>query len=294
MIVKNFSTMEHETYIFDVVLVCNGHYHSPIIPKFQGQSTFKGKQMHTHDYRKPEAFQGENVLVIGSGPSGTDCVIEISRFAKQVTWSHHVESLAVTHFGDNVNQKPDIKEIRENGVVFVDGSYQECSIIIYGTGYRYNFPFLSVDCGIACNGDDVQPLFKHCLNINRPTMAIIGVPNFICPNQMCDLQSRFVLTFITGRKQLPSKEEMLADRERDISERKQRGLSPNKYHHMGPGVQDKYYAEMSELAEIKPIKPVIAKIFAKGLCNLLHNSQNFRSDVFKVLDDENFVMTQKN
>ena len=293
MIVKNLSSGKYETFIFDIVLVCNGHYWSPFIPKLKGQSNFEGKQMHTHDYRKPEAFLNEKVLVVGAGPSGTDCVIEISKFAKQVTWSHHVESLAVTHFGDNVNQKPDIKEIRKNEVVFVDGSLQECSVIIYATGYRYTFPFLSVDCGIACDGYNVQPLFQNCLNINRPTMAIIGIPNYILSNQMCDLQSRFVLTFMTGRKQLPTKDEMMADLEKDIAERRERGFGLKKLHYMGVGVHEKYYAEMARIAEVDPIKPVMTKIFAKGLCSLLHNSQNFRNDIFKVIDDENFVMTKK-
>lgn len=293
MIVKNVSAGKYETFIFDVVLVCNGHYNAPKLPRFEGHESFEGKQMHSHDYRTPEVFRGENVLVVGAGPSGTDCVIEISKKAYQVTWSHHVERLAVTHFGENVNQKPDIKEIRKNGVLFVDESYQEYSVIIYCTGYRYSFPFLSVDCGIACDNDRVYPLFKHCLNINKPTMAIIGIPNYICPNQMFDLQLRFVLTFMTGRKQLPSKEEMLADTEQEIAERKERGLPLKKFHFMGIGVHEKYYEDMSKLAEVTPIKPVLSKIFGKGLCNLLHNSKNFRNDVFKIIDDENFIMLQK-
>lgn len=61
------------------------------------------------------------------------------------------------------------------------------------SGYTFSFPFLSVDCGL-CLEDMyfVQPLYKHLININRPTMAICGLQ--ICAySYMYDLQ---VLYFI--------------------------------------------------------------------------------------------------
>lgn len=55
-------------------------------------------------------------------------------------------------------------------------------------GYSFSFPFLSVDCGL-CLKDmfQVQPLYKHLININQPTMAIVGLQ--ICAySYMYDLQ----------------------------------------------------------------------------------------------------------
>lgn len=48
-----------ETYIFDAVLICNGHYHTPSIPKMPGAELFEGKQIHSHDYREAEPFVGK-------------------------------------------------------------------------------------------------------------------------------------------------------------------------------------------------------------------------------------------
>jgi dimethylaniline monooxygenase (N-oxide forming) len=294
VIVQDMKAKKFETFIFEAVLVCNGHYSTPNIPANKGQNEFKGKQIHSHEYRTNEAFRGEKVLVVGSGPSGTDCVIEISKTAASVTWSHHLEKLPVTHFGDNVNQKPDIKEISKAGVLFVDESFSEYTAIVYCTGYKYTFPFLSVDCGISTYGNHARPLFKHCLNINKPTMGIIGLPNFICPNQMMDLQVRFCLTFMTGRKDLPTREEMLKDTEKDEEMRRENGLDiATKRHYLGPKLQCGYYEDLAKTAEIEPIKPVITKMFNKGLCNLLHDSGNFRNEVFKVIDDENFIIIEK-
>lgn len=56
---------------FDAVMVCNGHYFEPRIPNIPGQDIFTGKQIHSHDYRVPTAFNDKNVVVLGAGPSGT-------------------------------------------------------------------------------------------------------------------------------------------------------------------------------------------------------------------------------
>jgi dimethylaniline monooxygenase (N-oxide forming) len=92
-----------------------------------------------------------------------------------------------------VSQKSDVKTLTKDGAIFIDGSYQSFSVILYCTGYRYTFPFLSIDCGLSVNEYCVDGLFKHCLNINIPSMGIIGLPNFVCPNQMFDLQVSIVL-----------------------------------------------------------------------------------------------------
>lgn len=132
---------------------------------------------------------GKDVLVIGAGPSGMDLANEISKVANRVTLSHHQKDPEPkTKFAANVDMRPDVKRLTENGAIFKDGSQQDYSVIVYCTGYKYTFPFLSVDCGISVDDNYVQPLYKHCININHPTMALIGVPFYVCASQMFDLQ----------------------------------------------------------------------------------------------------------
>lgn len=59
IIVRNLVEDKYETMHFDCVLVCNGHYHTPAYPKYDGSKEFLGKQLHSHDYRCPEPFKGE-------------------------------------------------------------------------------------------------------------------------------------------------------------------------------------------------------------------------------------------
>lgn len=174
IIVKDLPNDRVETNIFDSVFICNGHYHTPAYPNYPGHDIFEGKQVHSHDYRCSDPYKDENVLVIGAGPSGMDMAYEVSKVAKRVTLSHHLRSPPKTIFPSNVTQKPDVISLTETGANFADGSFEDFTTVLYCTGYQYTFPFISVDCGIAVDDNYVNPLYKHCININYPTMAFIG------------------------------------------------------------------------------------------------------------------------
>jgi cation diffusion facilitator CzcD-associated flavoprotein CzcO len=74
---------ESGTDHFSDVMVCNGHHWDKRWPEpaFPGSDTFEGEQMHAHDYRTPEIFEGKRVLVLGIGNSATDIAVEASRHA---------------------------------------------------------------------------------------------------------------------------------------------------------------------------------------------------------------------
>lgn len=132
VIVKNLSKGTYETYQFDAILICNGHYNSCYIPGYEGRLTFTGKQMHSHDYRYPEPFKDETILVIGGNFSAVDIVTQTSEYAKSVTWSHHlVHKPDSKAFGQNVNQKPDVKRLNGDSVEFVDGTSAKFTTVVH-------------------------------------------------------------------------------------------------------------------------------------------------------------------
>lgn len=67
--------------IFDYLIVCSGHHREPHLPHYPGE--FAGPMMHSSRYRRPDAFRGQNVLVVGSGNSACDIAVDISRVANQ-------------------------------------------------------------------------------------------------------------------------------------------------------------------------------------------------------------------
>ena len=73
--------------VFDALVVCNGHFEVPRVPKGSNFETdFAGVQVHSRDYKraKDEAYMGKSVLVVGTGPSGDDISREVSQVAKKV------------------------------------------------------------------------------------------------------------------------------------------------------------------------------------------------------------------
>lgn len=289
LIVINYQQGKYEKVIVDIVLVCNGHFSTPEISQLDGAEEFQGSQIHSHDYRTPDRFAGKKVLTVGAGPSGMDISQEIASVASKVFWSNHLSPPKQIE-RENLEQKTDVRKFTNNGAEFIDGSFEEFDDVVYCTGYKFTFPFLSVDCELLCESNYVRPLFKHCLNINQPSMGLIGLPFYTCPFQLFDQQLRFLLTFMTGRKLLPSKEMMLEDTEREMKGRWQRGIKKRRAHGLG-SFQSEYFNSLSTLADIEPLKPVVLKMYEENNRNKAENFAKYREYQFTVLNDEDFEVS---
>ncbi|XP_018794672.1 PREDICTED: senecionine N-oxygenase-like [Bactrocera latifrons] len=288
VIVHDLKSDKYFVEFFDFVFVCNGHFTTPMYPDTEGLDSYQGKRLHSHLYRTPDIFRGHNVLVVGGGPSGIDIVHHIHQHAEHVYFSHHLETEPRTDFMPNVTQKTDIQRFTADGAIFKDDSSASFSFVIFCTGYKYTFPFLSVDCGLNVDVNWVHPLYKHCLNINKPSMGIIGLPHQICPAQLFDLQARFVLAYFSGHKELPSRADMLAEMETDMQERWANGVSKRVAHKMGVK-QFHYYEDLAVTAGITKLKPVIGKMMKACSKKYIFELDTYRQKRFKVVDDENFV-----
>jgi cation diffusion facilitator CzcD-associated flavoprotein CzcO len=75
------------------VINATGTWDRPFIPYVPGIETFTGTQLHTHDYHRPEDFEGKRVLVVGAGISAIQLLIEIARNAEgvQTFWCSRTE-----------------------------------------------------------------------------------------------------------------------------------------------------------------------------------------------------------
>ena len=70
------------TQQYDALIVANGHEWDPNWPEFTG--SFSGRLLHTQDYRSPDAFAGQRVLVIGAGNSASEIAVELTSVASRV------------------------------------------------------------------------------------------------------------------------------------------------------------------------------------------------------------------
>jgi cation diffusion facilitator CzcD-associated flavoprotein CzcO len=67
------------------IVNATGTWTRPFVPRYPGQETFAGRQLHTVDYRSAEEFAGRHVVVVGGGASATQLLGEISTVTS-TTW----------------------------------------------------------------------------------------------------------------------------------------------------------------------------------------------------------------
>jgi thioredoxin reductase len=67
------------------IVNATGTWTRPFVPHYPGQELFRGRQFHTVDYRTPDEFAGQHVVVVGGGASATQLLGEISRVTS-TTW----------------------------------------------------------------------------------------------------------------------------------------------------------------------------------------------------------------
>ncbi|MFE9662818.1 NAD(P)-binding domain-containing protein [Streptomyces sp. NPDC005955] len=68
------------------VINATGTWDRPFWPRYPGQETFRGEQLHTAQYRGPGGFAGRRVLVVGGGASGTQHLMELAPYAAETHW----------------------------------------------------------------------------------------------------------------------------------------------------------------------------------------------------------------
>uniref|UniRef100_A0A182TSG8 Flavin-containing monooxygenase n=1 Tax=Anopheles melas TaxID=34690 RepID=A0A182TSG8_9DIPT len=247
--------------------------------------------------------------IIGAGMAGLAAARRVLEIGAQVTIFERMDQLGgtwiytdevgVDRYGlpvhtsmyrglrTNLPKESDVSMLTETGAKFTNGSEESFDVVVYCTGFRYNFPFLGADCGIEVQDNHVQPLYKHCININHPTMAFIGLPFYVCAAQMMDLQVRFCLAYLTGRQHLPPAHEMLDDAAQEFEDRLQRGYKKRHAHMMGPE-QGRYYDDLAKTAQIETIPLVMTKLHNESSQRFVDDLIHFREDVFRIVDDEYF------
>lgn len=69
------------SYRAAALINATGTWDRPFIPWYPGIETFRGRQLHTADYRGAAEFAGQRVLVVGGGASAVQLLAELSSVA---------------------------------------------------------------------------------------------------------------------------------------------------------------------------------------------------------------------
>ncbi|XP_060070493.1 flavin-containing monooxygenase 5-like [Ylistrum balloti] len=263
---------EPQQDVFHAVFVCTGHQHTPYIPDIEGVKEFQGEIIHSKNYRIPERFTNKRVVILGASFSGTDLALGISPYAKQIFLSHIKERLKSV-FPENIIEKPGIKRMTRTSVVFLDDTEEEVDVLLFCTGYSYNFPFLSDDV-INVNGNKVMPLYKHVVNVKHPNLFFVGILELVPYFLLANVSSKFAVAVLNGDISLPSQTEMQESVEEDFENRKKRGDKPHAF--IDNEKIWEYERDLSKLVGIQPSPIVLKLIRAFLIYDVTHNVTSFR------------------
>lgn len=80
-------TTDHGDVRARAVVSATGTWDQPFVPRVPGDEEFAGRVLHVHDYRGPETFAGQRVLVVGAGNSGAQVAADLLGTAARVHWA---------------------------------------------------------------------------------------------------------------------------------------------------------------------------------------------------------------
>ncbi|KAL2863682.1 uncharacterized protein BJX67DRAFT_241492 [Aspergillus lucknowensis] len=201
---------------FDAVVVATGQYNVPYIPKISGLDeaiqTNPEVLEHVNAFRSPDAYAGKKVVVIGGSFSAGDVVGDIYTLVQgplYVSQSSHSPFITEIWHLPQVELKPTISHIHGQRaskiqVSFSDGSEVEgVDKIIFATGYRFSFPFLSHHPVLIA--DRLPGVYQHVFKIGDPSLAVIGLVRAPLLFRMMEYESVAVARYYAGRgRELPS------------------------------------------------------------------------------------------
>ncbi|KAJ7768124.1 hypothetical protein DFH07DRAFT_915447 [Mycena maculata] len=185
---------------FDAVVVATGRYNAPNIPQISGlkewAEKFPGSVIHSRQYRRPEPFANETVLVVGGATSAVEITREINSKALKVYQSvrapnpylpYEAARLQLKRLPANVSVVPEIRHFHSSNssIEFANGTViLGVTRVIFGTGFRYSFPFLpqfnnlsdsSSPHPIVTNGTHLRSLHEDFLYIEEPTIGLLNM-----------------------------------------------------------------------------------------------------------------------
>ncbi len=200
-----------------LVVSATGTWSHPFIPDIPGRDLFKGTQVHSAHYLRPEDYAGQTVLVVGGGNSGAQIMAEVSLVARALWVTTH-EPLFLSDDVDgrvlfqravarmkagpaappvggigDIVMVPPVKAARERGdltsvrsfermtatgVIWPDGSEMAVDAIIWCTGFR---PALNHLRSLGVLEADGKVEVENQQSIKEPRLWLAGYGDWTGP-----------------------------------------------------------------------------------------------------------------
>jgi putative flavoprotein involved in K+ transport len=182
---KDFAIVTEKGSVFNskAIIAATGAYSYPNIPVIDGSEGFKGKIIHSSEYKNAEEFNNQRVIVVGGRNSAIQIAYELAKVSivsiatrkpisyipqrilgKDIHFWLKVTGIDTLPYGRRfsmntpvmdtgiykiaiLNKRPDSKPMfanyTEEGVMWSDGGEEKVDSVIYATGYQPNVSYLT-------------------------------------------------------------------------------------------------------------------------------------------------------
>jgi glycine/D-amino acid oxidase-like deaminating enzyme len=199
---------EHAEWAARAVINATGTWQTPFVPRYPGQATFRGRQLHTAGYRGPDEFAGLRVVVVGGGTSAVQVLPEIRAVAAATTWVTRrppvfhdgpftedygrevvaavdarvraglpprsvvsVTGLPRNALVTEADRLPMFDRITPDGVAWDDGRFVPADVILWATGWRASLDHLA-PLGIREHGGGIR--MDGTRVVAEPRLHLVG------------------------------------------------------------------------------------------------------------------------
>ncbi|XP_018347465.1 PREDICTED: flavin-containing monooxygenase FMO GS-OX-like 3 isoform X2 [Trachymyrmex septentrionalis] len=287
---ESLETKTETTKIFDAVVLCNGHYSVGRIPHIPGIESFRGRCVHSHQYRVPEVYTGKKVCILGASWSGIDIAMEVSQYADKVYLSHNLPEQLNSKMSSNLEQKPGVESIQGNIFTFRDSSTVEVDDFIFCTGYKFTYPFISAKVEIRTDDDHVEPIYKQLVHMDYTNLFFMGVPALVIPFPMFHIQAQYILGILEDRIKLPSAQQMREEYEIEKKSLLDQGI-PLRHINKLKDRQWAYYDQLATAANVTGFLPVVKKVMDHVFQMREVDFTTYKNYQYRIIDSENFSVS---
>lgn len=235
------------------------------------------------------------MAIIGAGPSGQDICGELASVANQVFFINRRATFkgmpknVQQMYGEVIGFKSKAVTISIDGNAPID---IEIDAVIFATGYQFNLKYLdSKTCGLHVNDQTISGLYRHLINIEHPTMALMSVLIRVLPFPLFHQQMLFFVKHILGEVQLPSKEVMIARTEKEFEQRQAMGFRQQDRHLTDFDLHEQYHKELVKEGQLKPLEPVILKFYRYLGVVRSNNIHTYKKKNYRIVSSEDFEET---
>ena len=195
---------------FSHIIVAAGIYSVPYFPIIPGVEKFKGRILHSRDFREASDFKEKKILILGSSYSAQDLAqLTLKYGATQVICSWKTNPMGY-RWPSGIEERPLVKNIDAHKANFIDGSTAEVDVIIFCTGYQKQFPFLPDNLRLKGEQGSYYPdhLYKGIVWMNggNERVLYLGTQHQLFALPMFDVQALWACKYTTGLLKIPGRE----------------------------------------------------------------------------------------